>query len=81
MVWGNYLCSVSKSRSLVRSTWPVFISTCVVARFAAFLKPWVGCQCPQLGSERKGKSGVNVPVHDMTAGCCLSSRGWCRQCG
>lgn len=34
-----YRCSVSKSRSLVRSTEPVFISTWVVARLTPFLKP------------------------------------------
>jgi hypothetical protein len=34
-----YRCSVSKSRSLVRSTWPVFMRTCVVARLTPFLKP------------------------------------------
>jgi hypothetical protein len=36
---GRYRCSVSKSRSFVRSTWPVFMRTCVVARLTPFLKP------------------------------------------
>lgn len=42
MDWRAYRCSVSKSRSFVRSTWPVFIRTCVVARLTPFLNPASG---------------------------------------
>lgn len=38
-VEGTYRSSVSKSRSFVRSTCPVFMRTCVVARLTPFLKP------------------------------------------
>jgi hypothetical protein len=60
-----YRCSVSKSRSLVRSTWPVFIRTWVVARLTPFLKPVF------LQSLRRFRGlalGCILPVHDMAAG-------------
>lgn len=65
-----YRCSVSKSRSFVRSTWPVFMRTWVVARLTPFLKP----VSPSVSGVSWGRVGLHLtgPRHGCGCGVLLS---------